>query len=97
MKTVPVAELEAHFSTYLEASQTEGPIVITEGGKLIAVLWRPQNKDGLERLLPSRAPRFQALLDRWRKSIRAGEGLTRDTFWEAVEQRHCERAPADER
>jgi prevent-host-death family protein len=88
MKTVPVAEVEAHFSTYLEESQTEGPIVITEDGKPIAVLLRPENDDDLERLILGRSSRFQALLDRSRASIRSGKGLARDAFWEAVEQRH---------
>jgi prevent-host-death family protein len=96
MKTVPVAEVEAHFSTYLEDSQTEGPIVITEDGKAIAVLLRPENDDDLERLILARTPRFRALLDRSRKSIRAGNGLTRDAFWEAVEQRHRARDEPDQ-
>lgn len=91
MKTVPVAEVEAHFSTYLEESQTEGPIVITENGKPIAVLLRPESEDDLERLVLTRTPRFRALLDQSRESIRAGKGLGRDAFWDAVEERHRER------
>jgi prevent-host-death family protein len=63
MKTVPVAEVESHFSTYLEQSQTEGPIVITQDGKAIAVLLTPQDNDDLERLLLGRSSRFRALLD----------------------------------
>jgi len=40
-----------------------------------------------ERLLLARSPRFQALLDRSRRSIRAGKGLSRDAFWQAVARR----------
>jgi hypothetical protein len=82
--------MESHFSTYLEQSQTEGPIVITRGGKAIAVLLTPRDDEDLERLVLGRTPRFQDLLDQSRKSIRAGKGLSRDAFWEAVEERHRE-------
>jgi PHD/YefM family antitoxin component YafN of YafNO toxin-antitoxin module len=96
MKSVSVDEVESHFATYLEQSQTEGPIVITENGKAIAVLLRPENDEDLERLILGRSPRFQALLDQSRASIRAGNGLARDAFWAAVEQRHRARDPADQ-
>jgi hypothetical protein len=43
--------------------------------------------DDLERLLLARSPRFQALLNKSRRSIRAGQGLSRDAFWAAVKQR----------
>src|SRR4051794_5579991 len=88
MKAVSVAEVESHFTAYLEQSQTEGPIVITENGKAIAVLLRPENDADLERLILGRSPRFQALLDQSRESIRAGKGLSRDAFREAVERRY---------
>lgn len=83
------------FATYLEQSRTEGPIVITENGKAIAVLLRPENDGDLERPILARTARFQALLDRSRESIRAGKGLERDAFWEEVEQRRRERDQPD--
>jgi hypothetical protein len=33
------------------------------------------------------SPRFQALLEKSRRSIRAGKGLTHKDFWKAVAQR----------
>lgn len=91
MKTVPIADVEAHFSAYLEQSQTEGPIVITQNGKAVAVLLTPLDEEDLQRLVLGRSSRFQALLDRSRQSIRAGRGLSRDAFWEMAEQRHREK------
>lgn len=46
------------------------------------------NKDDLEHLALARSPRFQTLLERAWQSLRAGEELSRDDFWKAVEQRH---------
>lgn len=43
--------------------------------------------DDLEGLLLARSPRFQALLEKSRRSIRAGRGLTHKDFWKAVAQR----------
>lgn len=45
------------------------------------------NLDGgdLERLILAHSPRFQALLDRSRQSIKAGKGLSRDELWMVVQ------------
>ena len=42
----------------------------------------------LEGLLLARSPRFQALLEKSRRSIQSGKGLTHEDFWKAVTQRH---------
>jgi hypothetical protein len=47
-------------------------------------------------LVLSRSPRFQALLDKSRQSIKAGKGLSSDEFWKAVEKRHRKRAKKSE-
>jgi prevent-host-death family protein len=87
MKIVPVAEMKADFSVYLDVCATEGPVIITREGKVVAVLLAPLDDDDLERLVLARSPRFQALLDQSRQSIQAGKGLSRAEFWEAVRQR----------
>jgi hypothetical protein len=66
---------------------TLGPIVITRNGKAVAVLLAPLDDDDLERLILSRSPRFQALLEKSRKSIQAGKGLSPEEFWKAVAER----------
>lgn len=89
MKIAPVAEVKARLSVYLEECETSGPVVITQNGKAVAVLLAPLDDDDLERLLLSRSPRFQALLNKSRRSIEAGRGLSRNEFWKAVKQRHA--------
>jgi prevent-host-death family protein len=93
MKIVPLADLKAKLSAYLDECGTEGPIVITRNGKTAAVLLVPSDDDDLERLLLGRSPRFQALLDRSRRSIEEGKGLSEEAFWKAVRQRDQERKP----
>lgn len=91
MKVVPVADVKARLNAYLEECETNGPVVITRKGKAVAVLLVPFDDDDLERLLLSRSARFQALLNKSRRSIRSGRGLSRHEFWKAVRQRNQRR------
>jgi prevent-host-death family protein len=88
MKIASVADVKARLSAYLEECESKGPVVITRNGKAAAVLLAPVDNDDLERLLLSRSPQFQALLNKSRQSIQAGRGLSRNEFWKAVRQRH---------
>ena len=88
MKIAPIAEVKAKLSAYVESSKTEGPIIITRNGKPVAVLIAPQDEDDLESLVLARSPRFLARIERARRSIREGRGLTESEFWAAVETRH---------
>ena len=87
MKIAPLADVKAHLGDYVARCAADGPVVLTKDGKPVAVLLAPADDEDLERLLLSRSPRFQALLDRSRRSIRAGKGLSRDAFWKTVARR----------
>jgi len=87
MRIAPLADVKARLSAYLDACGAEGPIVITRNGKAVAVLLVPHDDDDLERLLLGRSPRFQALLNRSRQSIKEGKGLSEKAFWAAVRKR----------
>jgi prevent-host-death family protein len=84
MIIAPLADVKARLSAYLEESATSGPVVITRNGRAVAVLITPMDDEDLENLVLSRSPRFQAMLDKSRQSIKAGKGLSRDAFWQAV-------------
>ena len=87
MRIAPLADVKARLSAYVDECEAQGPIVITRNGKAVAVLLAPANDDDLESLLLARSPRFQAVLERSRASIRAGKGLPASEFWEAVSRR----------
>ena len=87
MRIAPLADVKARLSVYLDECSAEGPVVITRNGRPVAVLLAPQDDDDLERLLLGRSPRFQALLDRSRKSVAEGKGLSEKAFWDAVRKR----------
>ena len=91
MRIAPLADVKARLSAYLDECGDEGPLVITRNGKAVAVLLVPYDDDDLERLMLSRSPRFQALLNRSRQSIEDGKGLSEETFWEAVRKRAKQR------
>jgi antitoxin (DNA-binding transcriptional repressor) of toxin-antitoxin stability system len=88
MRIAPLADVKARLSAYLDECGAEGPAVITRSGKAVAVLLVPYDDDDLERILLGRSPRFQALLDSSRQSIKEGKGLSEEDLWEAV----CKRA-----
>lgn len=94
MRIAPLADVKARLSAYLDECGTEGPVVITRNGKAAAVLLVPRDDEDLERLLLGRSPRFEALLDRSRQSIKEGKGLTEEQFWDAVRKRAQERKSA---
>src|SRR6266852_3235825 len=94
MRIAPLADVKARLSAYLDECGLEGPIVITRKGKAVAVLLVPHDDDDLERLLLGRSPRFQALLNRSRQSIKEGKGLSEAGFWKAVRKRAQERKAA---
>ena len=84
MKIVPLAEVKARLSAYLDEAVTQGPVVITRSGRPVAVIVVPEDDDDLERLVLSRSPQFRILLQRSRRSIAAGKGLSEEAFWAAV-------------
>lgn len=86
MKIAPLAEVKARFSAYVEQAEKEGPIIVTRNGKAVAVIIAPRDDDDLESLILARSPRFQALLERSRKSLRAGKGLSTEQFWKTVNE-----------
>jgi len=87
MKIVPLADAKARLSAYVDECMTDGPILITRNGKPAAVLLAPADEEDLDRLMLARSPRFQALLNKSRRSIAAGKGMPRDKFWQEVRKR----------
>ena len=84
MKIASVADVKAHLSAYLKASE-EGPIVITRNGKPTAVLLGVSDEEELERLIMAHSPRLRAILGAARERIQAGAGIPDEEFWEDVE------------
>ena len=87
MRIAPLADVKARLSAYVDQVEREGPIVITRNGRAVAVLLAPLDDDDLERLILARSPRFRALLEKSRQSIKAGRGLPHKESWKAVARR----------
>lgn len=94
MRIAPLADVKARWSAYLDECSVEGPVVITRNGKAVAILLVPADDDDLERLMLGRSPRFQALLERSRQSLKEGRGLSEKEFWKSVRKRAQDRKPA---
>ena len=84
MRIAWVADVKAHFSTYLKASE-EGAVVVTRNGKPVAVLLAVDDDEELERLILAHSPRLRAILEAARQRIGAGAGIRHEEFWREVE------------
>jgi prevent-host-death family protein len=88
MKIAALADVKAHLSAYVDECEKEGLVIITRNGKAAAVLLAPKDDDDLERLMLAHSRRFQSLLAKSRRSIKAGKGVSHDEFWRTVARRH---------
>jgi prevent-host-death family protein len=83
MKIVPLAEVKARFSSYVEACEKE-PVVVTKNGRPKAVLVAAGNEEELERLILAHTPRFVSMLNAAERRIKKGRGVKHGDFWKAV-------------
>ena len=93
MKIASVADVKAHLSAYIKASEDE-LVVITKNGKPVAVLLPMEDDDELERLALAYSRRFQAILHDARTQIQAGNGIAHDDFWRDREAEGTQQSPA---
>jgi prevent-host-death family protein len=91
MKIASLADVKARLSAYVDKAESEGPVIITSNGKPAAVLLAPKDDEELERLVLAYSPRFQALLEKSRRSLKRGEGVSHQDFWRTVSKRSTSR------
>jgi len=72
-------------------------VIITRNGKAAAVLLAPKDNDDLERLMLAHSRRFQSLLNKSRRSIKAGKGVSHAEFWKTVARRYRVKRPSEVR
>src|SRR5207248_9113177 len=83
-------QVAAEFAQYVKATKA-GPVVVTSNGKPVAVLFRTEDEEDLERLLMGHSPKLQAILESARKRFRAGRGIPHERFWREVEAENTSR------
>jgi len=86
MKIAPLAEVKAHFSSYVEQCE-DSPVVVTKNGRPKAVLVSAGNEEELERLILAHTPRFVAMLNAAERRIKKGRGIKHDDFWKTVDKK----------
>ena len=96
MKIASVATVKARLSAYLKESQ-EGPVIITQNGKAVAVLLAVTNEDELERLMLAHSPKFRAIIEKSRRQIDDTGGIPHDVFWQEVKSERHRAVPSGRR
>ncbi len=92
MKVASQSEVTADFAGYVKATK-QGPVVVTNKGKPIAVLLRSEGEDDLERLLMGHSTKLQSILEAARKRFQEGGGIPHEAFWKEVEAENASRIP----
>ena len=91
MKVATQQEVAADFAEYVKATK-QGPVVVTDKGKPVAVLLKSESEDDVERLLMGHSPKLQAILQAARKRFQQGRGIPHETFWKEVEAENVSKA-----
>jgi prevent-host-death family protein len=89
MKIVPVAEVKARLSSYLEETNA-GPVIITKNGRAVATLVAVTNDEELERILIAHSPRLRQPLDAAAARVEHDGGIPHDEFWAQVDAEAAE-------
>jgi prevent-host-death family protein len=84
MKIASVADVKAHFSTFLKNSK-QGPVVVTRNGRPAAVLLSVEDEDELDRLTMAYSPKLQKILSLARQQIKEHGGISHKDFWKEAE------------
>jgi prevent-host-death family protein len=84
MRIVPVVEVKAKFSAYLQECHDE-PIIVTKNGKPIAVLLPVIDENELDRLILAYSPRLRKILEKSKQQIKQGNIIEHDAFWQDVD------------
>jgi prevent-host-death family protein len=92
MKLASVADVKAHFSAYLRASD-DGPVVVTRNGRPAAVLLAVKDDEELEHLMLAHSPRLRAVLETAQQRFDARKSIPAESFWRGVEQGTGPKAP----
>lgn len=84
MKIASVADVKAHLSNYIKASEDE-LIVVTRNGKPVAVLLSVENEEELERLAIAYSRKFRRIITEARRQIQETGGTRHRDFWQEFE------------
>jgi len=85
VKIASVSDVKAKFSGYIKASE-EGPVVVTNSGKPVALLLSVKDEEESERLLLlAYSPKFKNIMHVAERQVREGKGIKHDDFWRETE------------
>jgi len=96
VKTATVAKIAAQFNHYLEASR-EQPVLVTRGGKAVAVLVAVQDKAEAEEVASRRSRSLRSVLAEGHEQVQKRGAIPHAQFWQEVEKRRRSTRPSRSR
>ena len=93
MKTATAAKIAAQFDDYLDASR-EQPILVTRGGKAVAVLVAVHDKAEAEEVASRRSRSLRSVLAEGDEQIQMSGAIPHAQFWREVEKRRRSKRPS---
>ena len=86
MTTTTASDLQKNLNKYLRGIEKH-PVVVTRGGKPVAVLI-PRDEDTLYELSLANSPRFLEILAESQRQLEAGKHSTHEEFWRRVKDKN---------
>lgn len=85
MKTTTASKLRSDLASYLQ--QTE-PVVVTQHGRMTAVLVPIKSEDDVERLVLANNTELMKLLDDASRRVKKTGGIPHDEFWKRIDAKY---------
>jgi len=96
VKTATAAKIAAQFDDYLEISR-EQPVLVTRGGKPVAVLIAVQDKAEAEEVASRRSRSLRSVLAEGHEQIQMRGAIPHAQFWQEVQKRRRSKRPSRSR
>ena len=85
MKTTTASKLRSELASYLQQTQ---PVVVTQNGRMTAVLVPIKSKDDVERFVMANNAELMKLLDDASRRVKKSGGIPHDEFWKRIDAKY---------
>ncbi len=89
IKRVPLSRATDELTAFIEKRETQ-PLVLTQNGKMVAVVYQCATEDDLVHLSWARSPRLREIIAQRESELQAGKGIPHDEFWRQLDEEYVD-------